>query len=191
MTANNANNLFTIGILGSGQLGRMISIASSQLGLRTHIFAPDAKNSPAGEIAHHTTTATYDDKIALTSFAKSVDVITSEFENVPADVMNFLADYCPVSPGHLALHTAQHRIREKTLALNLGISTPKFWPISNNSELKSAMQKHGQPCILKKCTLGYDGKGQVSINPNDNLDAAFESLGTNDAILEEKVDKSR
>lgn len=187
MISNNTDSLFTIGILGSGQLGRMISIASSQLGLRTHIFAPDAKNSPAGEIAHHTTTATYDDEIALTSFAKSVDVITSEFENVPATVMGLLADYCPVSPGHLALHTAQHRIREKSLALDLGISTPKFWPITNSSELKSAMKNHGLPCILKKCTLGYDGKGQVSINPDDNLDAAFESLGTRDAVLEEKV----
>ncbi len=187
MNPSNTNKVTTIGILGSGQLGRMLTVASSQLGLRTHIFAPDAKDSPAGEIAHYTTTADYDDKIALTSFAKSVDVVTSEFENVPASVMNFLSDHCPVSPGYLALHTAQHRIREKTLAQELGIATPRFWPINTLSELKSTMRDYMLPCILKKCTLGYDGKGQVSIKPGDNLDAAFESLGTKDAILEERV----
>ena len=187
MTASSTNNKFTIGILGSGQLGRMLSIASAQLGLCTHIFAPDAKNSPAGEVAHNTTTAAYEDKRAIASFAANVDVVTSEFENVPATVMDLLSDYCPVSPGHLALHTAQHRIREKTLAREVGISTPKFWPITNSSELKSAMQEHGHSGILKKCTLGYDGKGQVRIKPGDNFDTAFKSLGTTDAILEESV----
>jgi 5-(carboxyamino)imidazole ribonucleotide synthase len=188
MTVGITDNIITIGILGSGQLGRMLSIACAQLGIRTHIYAPNAENSPAGEIAHHTTTAAYDDDLALAAFAANVDVITSEFENVPATVMDLLADYCPVSPGHAALHTAQHRIREKTLARELSIETPKFWPITTAAELKSAMREHGLPCILKTCTLGYDGKGQVHIKPGDDIEAAFDSLGTHDAILEEMVE---
>ena len=188
MTVGITNSAATIGVLGSGQLGRMFVIACAQLGLRTHIYAPDAENSPAGEIAHHTTTASYDNDEALAAFAASVDVITSEIENVPAKVMDLLAKYCPVSPGYAVLHTAQHRIREKTLARELGISTPRFWPITNAKELKSAMREHGLPAILKKCTLGYDGKGQVRITPGDDMEAAFDSLCTHDAILEEMVE---
>ena len=187
MTRTNPASV-TIGILGSGQLGRMLAIAAAQLGLRTHVFAPDADNSPAGDIAHSTTTASYDDTAALATFAADVDVITSEFENVPATIMDLLADICPVSPGRIALHTAQHRIREKTLARELGIATPKFWPIASASDLKAAMRGHGLPGIMKTCTLGYDGKGQVRIKPGDDMDAAFDSLGTDDAILEEMVD---
>ena len=188
MSEASNNPLKTIGILGSGQLGRMLAIAAAELGIRAHIYAPDADNSPAGEVAHKATRASYDDVAALTAFAASVDVVTSEFENVPASVMPLLAAHCPASPGEAALHTAQHRIREKNLARELGIDTPQFWPISNADDLKSAMRAHGRPCILKTCTLGYDGKGQVRINPSDDLDAAFASLGTDDAILEEMVD---
>ena len=115
-------------------------------------------------------------------------MITSEFENVPAAVMDILADMCPVSPGRAALHTAQHRIREKTLARELGIATPQFWPVSSAGDLKAAMRGHRLPGILKTCTLGYDGKGQVRIKPSDDMEAAFDSLGTDDAILEEMVD---
>jgi 5-(carboxyamino)imidazole ribonucleotide synthase len=188
MTISSNDNSIAIGILGSGQLGRMLSFACVQLGLRTHIYAPNAKDSPAGEIAHRTTTAAYDDDVAIATFAASVDVVTSEFENVPAELMNIIADYCPVSPGHAALHTSQHRIREKTLARELGISTPKFWPVTTALELKSAMRECRLPGILKKCTEGYDGKGQVRIKPSDDMEATFNSLGTNDAILEEMVE---
>jgi 5-(carboxyamino)imidazole ribonucleotide synthase len=188
MNTANPDRVKTIGILGSGQLGRMLAIAAAQLGIRSHIYAPDAANSPAGDIAHQTTTASYDDTAALAAFAATVDAVTSEFENVPAEVMATLGADCAVSPGEAALHTAQHRIREKTLARKLGIETPKFWPITSSPDLKVAMQEHGRPCILKTCTLGYDGKGQVRIKPTDDLDAAFASLGTDDAILEEMVD---
>jgi 5-(carboxyamino)imidazole ribonucleotide synthase len=186
MTETNPASV-TIGILGSGQLGRMLAIAAAQLGLRTHVFAPDAGNSPAGDVAHRATTASYDDTAALAIFAADVDVITSEFENVPATVMDLLANICPVSPGHTALHTAQHRIREKSLARELGIATPQFWPIASASDLKAAMRGHGLPGIMKNCTLGYDGKGQVKVKPGDDMDAAFDSLGKDDAILEEMV----
>ena len=188
MTQNTPTSVKTIGILGSGQLGRMLAIAAAQLGLRTHIYAPDAKNSPAGDIAHRATTAPYHDNAALAAFAKDVDVITSEFENVPATVMDVFADICPVSPGRAALHTAQHRIREKTLARELGIATPQFWPVTSAEDLKAAMRGHGLPGILKSSSLGYDGKGQVRIKLGDDMDAAFDSLATDDAILEELVD---
>ncbi len=177
----------TIGILGSGQLGRMLVIAASQLGLRTHVYAPDAENSPAGDIAHDRTEAAYDDHAALARFASSIDAVTSEFENVPASTMATLAKTCLASPGEAALHTAQHRIREKTLARDLGIDTPRFWSVTDSTSLAAAMADLNADAILKTCQLGYDGKGQVRISPGDDLDVAFAALGTADAILEEMV----
>jgi len=177
----------TIGILGSGQLGRMLVIAASQLGLRTHVYAPDANNSPAGDIAHDRTEAAYDDLAALAGFASAIDGVTSEFENVPASTMATLAKTCLASPGEAALHTAQHRIREKTLARDLGIDTPRFWSVTDTASLAAAMADLNADAILKTCQLGYDGKGQVRISPGDDLDAAFAALGTADAILEEMV----
>jgi 5-(carboxyamino)imidazole ribonucleotide synthase len=177
----------TIGILGSGQLGRMLVIAASQLGLRTHVYAPDANNSPAGDIAHDRTEAAYDDLAALAGFASAIDAVTSEFENVPASTMATLAKTCLASPGEAALHTAQHRIREKTLARDLGIDTPRFWSVTDTASLAAAMADLNADAILKTCQLGYDGKGQVRISPGDDLDAAFAALGTADAILEEMV----
>jgi 5-(carboxyamino)imidazole ribonucleotide synthase len=176
-----------IGILGSGQLGRMLVIAASQLGLRTHVYAPDANNSPAGDIAHDRTEAAYDDLAALAGFASAIDAVTSEFENVPASTMATLAKTCLASPGEAALHTAQHRIREKTLARDLGIDTPRFWSVTDTASLAAAMADLNADAILKTCQLGYDGKGQVRISPGDDLDAAFAALGTADAILEEMV----
>ena len=177
----------TIGILGSGQLGRMLVIAASQLGLRTHVYAPDAHNSPAGDIAHNRTEAAYNDLTALADFASKIDAVTSEFENVPARTMATLAKTCLASPGEAALHTAQHRIREKTLARDLGINTPRFWSVTDTTSLATAMADLNADAILKTCQLGYDGKGQVQISPGDDLDAAFAALGTTDAILEEMV----
>ena len=177
----------TIGILGSGQLGRMIAIAAAQLGLRAHIYAPDANSSPAGDIAYATTTAAYDDGDALATFAQSIDVVTSEFENVPARVMDILGAHCPVSPGQAALHTAQNRIREKTLARELDIDTPRFWHVTTAAELSAAMAALAGPAILKTCEMGYDGKGQARITPDDNADEIFTSLGSDNLILEEMI----
>ncbi|MDC1383208.1 5-(carboxyamino)imidazole ribonucleotide synthase [Candidatus Puniceispirillum sp.] len=193
MSQKSQNNLSmftpqkTIGILGSGQLGRMLVIAASQLGLRTHVYAPDASNSPAGDIAHESTQANYDDRKSLALFANNIDAVTSEFENVPASTMAFLSQHCLVSPGQAALHTAQHRIREKKLAQKLGIKTPAFWHIANVADLHAAMTELNGNGILKTCQLGYDGKGQAKISSGDDLDVIFKSLQTNDAILEEMV----
>ena len=178
----------TIGILGSGQLGRMLVVAAAQLGIKTHIFAPDANCSPAGEVASNATTAAYDDYAALDQFAASVDVITSEFENVPSQTMVHLAQIRPVSPGTTALHIAQHRVREKNLARQHGILTPDFWHVTNAGSLHHAMAELQGRGVLKTCQLGYDGKGQIWIDPSDDLDASFAALGSDDAILEAAVD---
>ena len=178
----------TIGILGSGQLGRMLVIAAAQLGIKTHIFAPDANNSPAGEMATTNTTANYDDYAALDRFAASVDVITSEFENVPSQTMAHLAQKCPVSPGTTALHISQHRVREKNFAHQNGILTPDFWHVTDSSSLHHAMAELQGRGVLKTCQLGYDGKGQIWIDPSDDLNTSFAALGSDDAILEAAVD---
>ena len=178
----------TIGILGSGQLGRMLVLAAAQLGVKTHIFAPDANCSPAGEIATATTTAAYDDYPALDQFATSIDVVTSEFENVPSETMAYLEKLRPVSPGTMALHIAQHRIREKNFAKQHGILTPDFWHINDATSLRKAMAELQGRGVLKTCQLGYDGRGQIWIDPSDDLDASFAALGSNDAILEAAVD---
>ena len=178
----------TIGILGSGQLGRMLVIAAAELGIKTHIFAPDGYKSPAGEIASSVTTAAYDDYAALDQFAASVDVVTSEFENVPSDTMAHLAQFCTVSPGTTALHIAQHRVREKNFARQHGILTPDFWHVTDAASLHHAMDRLQGRGVLKRCQLGYDGKGQIWINPGDDLNTSFAKLGSNDAILEAAVD---
>jgi len=176
-----------IGILGSGQLGRMLAIAAAQLGLQTHVFAPDADTSPAGQVATLTTTAAYDDVAALRRFAAGVDAVTSEFENVPATTMEVIGATCLASPGAAALRAAQHRIAEKTLAADLGIQTPRYWQIRNIMDLTAAMETLDGPAILKTCQLGYDGKGQRRLRPGDDLAAAFAELGSDDAILEEMI----
>ena len=139
----------TIGILGAGQLGRMIAIAAAQMGIRAHIFAPDAKDSPAAEVAQTFTQANYDDADALAAFGRSIDAVTSEFENVPATTMDMLAAFCPVSPGHDALHLAQNRLREKTLAARLGIQTPSFWAVRSADDLAFALSDLKGKGVLK------------------------------------------
>ena len=176
-----------IGILGGGQLGRMLAIAAAQLGLKTHIYAPDADTSPAGEVATRTTTASYDDTTALRDFAAGMDAVTSEFENVPAATMEVIGKSCLASPGAAALHAAQHRIAEKTLAAGLGIPTPRYWQVRNLEDLTVAMEALYAPAILKTCRLGYDGKGQRRLSPGDDLEAALADLNSDDAILEEMI----
>lgn len=186
-TLANAGTI-TIGILGSGQLGRMLAIAAAQLGIKTHIYAPDAADSPAAQVATYSTTAEYDDHAALRVFAGGVDVVTTEFENVPAETMSVISEFCPASPGQAALKTAQHRIKEKSLADELGIATPRFWHVRHADDLAKAMAELQGPGILKTCRLGYDGKGQIRISPQDDANTTMSALGSDDAILEEMVE---
>jgi len=175
-----------LGILGGGQLGRMTAIAAAELGYKVHIFAPQG-DAPACDFAFATTRADYTDDDALKSFGMAVDAVTSEFENVPATVMDTLAQYAPVSPGRAALEVAQHRIAEKTLATNIGIAVPRFAAITSAQDLASAMADMPHGAILKTCRLGYDGKGQARLAGGDDLDAAWQSLGSDDCILEERI----
>ena len=180
----------TIGILGSGQLGRMTAIAAAQMGIRAHIFAPDANSSPAAEVAHSATQAPYEDEAALATFGQSIDAVTSEFENVPAATMDILAKHCPVSPGHDALHVAQNRLREKTLASELGIATPAFWAVRSADDLAAALSALSGKGVLKTTEQGYDGKGQMRIATGDDASTIWAGMNTGEAILESFINFS-
>ena len=174
-----------IGVLGGGQLGRMIIEAASQLGYQAHVFAPDG-DSPATDIAAKTTRANYDDEPAIRHFAENVDSVVCEFENVPAQTMDMIADLVPVSPGGRALATAQHRLAEKNLARKLEISTPRYAAVSDVDTLCAALNTFGSG-ILKTCRFGYDGKGQVRLEKDADAAAALAALKSDDLILEEVV----
>lgn len=179
----------TIGILGSGQLGRMIALAAAELGMRAHIFAPDAEGSPAGDVAFATTTASYDDKQALLAFADQIDGITSEFENVPSSALACLAQHLPkVSPSIKALDTAQDRLNEKSMARQLGILTPDYWQIDTQSDLENALALLSGKGVLKTRRDGYDGKGQMRVASGDDSHAIYQEIGGKPLILESFVD---
>lgn len=177
----------TIGILGGGQLGRMLSVAASRLGFKTHIYEPGA-NPPAGDVAHRVTTADYDDTAALTAFANSVDVITYEFENIPTSALDLLETLRPIRPGRAALATSQDRLIEKTFLQGLGLLTAPFVDITDRASLDRALADIGTPAILKTRTLGYDGKGQSRIMSANDADRAFADMAGAPAILEGFVD---
>ena len=151
----------TIGILGGGQLGRMLSAAASRLGLRCHIYEPGA--APAGDVAWRVTTAPYEDEAALRAFAESVDVITYEFENVPTSALDLLESLRPIRPGRRALAVSQDRLTEKTFLNEIGLATAPFADVPDQSALDEAIARIGRPSILKTRRMGYDGKGQVRI----------------------------
>jgi 5-(carboxyamino)imidazole ribonucleotide synthase len=173
----------TIGILGGGQLGRMIAMAAAQLGLKTHIYAPDS-DSPAFDVAGAHTIAAYEDEAALTGFAHSVDVITYEFENVPFRTAEVLAEICPVRPNPRALATSQDRLVEKQFLTGLGIATAPYAQVDDAGALARAVAQVGRPSILKTRRFGYDGKGQTILREGSDLAVTFRSLGGVAAILE-------
>ncbi len=173
----------TIGILGGGQLGRMLSLAASRLGFRTHIYCPD-KASPAFEATPHKTVATYDDLSALAAFAAVVDVITYEFENVPAGTAEFLSPLKPLRPGANALAIAQDRLVEKTFIGKLGIPVTPHRAIYATTDLAPALAALGAPAILKTTRLGYDGKGQRKVASLASAEAAFADLAPHPLVME-------
>lgn len=176
----------TIGILGGGQLGRMLALAAARLGLRCHVFSPDP-DSPAFDVVQRATCAEYADVAALETFAADVDVITYEFENIPSGTAMVLAARRPVLPDPAILEITQDRLAEKTFVRNLGIATADFADVSNLADLKKAVARIGLPSVLKTRRFGYDGKGQVMLRRIDELEAAWESLETSSAILEEFI----
>lgn len=152
----------SIGILGGGQLGRMLSVAASRLGLRCHIYEP-APEAPAGDVAWRLTTAPYEDAAALEAFAATVDVITYEFENVPTSALDLLESRRPIRPGRRALAVSQDRLVEKTFLNGIGLATAPFADVPGEGDLDAALMAIGRPAILKTRRMGYDGKGQVRI----------------------------
>lgn len=177
------NNVKTIGILGGGQLGRMLSVAASRLGLKTHIFEPSA-NPPAGQVADMVTTASYDDEAALKAFAASVDVITFEFENIPTSALDLLESLRPIHPPRAALATSQDRLTEKNFLQGLGLQTAPFADVQNADDLAQAIETIGTPAILKTRTMGYDGKGQARIMSPADADTALADMAGASSILE-------
>lgn len=173
----------TLGILGGGQLGRMIAMAAAQLGLRTHIYAPE-KNSPAFDVATEHTLAAYDDEAALIRFAKAVDVVTYEFENVPGETAAILSAHAPLAPNAKALVVSQDRLVEKSFIADLGIPVAPFAEVSDPASLEEAVSRIGRPSVLKTRRFGYDGKGQAMIRPETDLAAAWEAVGRAPSILE-------
>ena len=173
----------TIGIVGGGQLGRMLARAASRMGYKTHIFTPD-KDSPASHVATKTTIGAYQDTAALRAFGQSVDMVTFEFENIPAETLEMLDTLVAVRPKPSVLFTTRHRLREKEFIRKLGIATAPFYPVISEKSLAEAIHKIGTPAVLKTTELGYDGKGQVVINDAADAMAAWAQLGKTECILE-------
>jgi 5-(carboxyamino)imidazole ribonucleotide synthase len=173
----------TIGILGGGQLGRMLAMAAARLGLRCQVFSPDP-DSPAFDVVLNGTCAEYADVEALELFANDVDLITYEFENVPAAAAMILAARRPVLPDRKILETTQDRLAEKDFVKRLGIGTADYADVSSAVTLRAAMSRIGLPAVLKTRRFGYDGKGQAIIRDGDDPDEIWDNLGTRSAILE-------
>ncbi|MGO8832022.1 MAG: 5-(carboxyamino)imidazole ribonucleotide synthase [Roseiarcus sp.] len=180
----------TIGILGAGQLGRMLAMAAARLGLRSHVFAPEAE-APAFDVASARTIGAYEDEAALASFAEGVDVVTYEFENVPTRCADFLAARRPVRPDARALAVTQDRLAEKSFLNRLGLKTAPFLAVEDAGALVRAVAALGRPAILKTRRFGYDGKGQAPIREGSNLPALHRALGGAPTILEGFVNFER
>ena len=179
----------TIGILGGGQLGRMLSVAAARLGFRTCILEPGA-DCPASHVAHRHIQAAYDDADALARFADQVDVITYEFENIPTTALDILESLRPINPGRRALATSQDRLTEKQFLRDLGLQTAPFAAVDSLADLELAVAEIGVPSILKTRTLGYDGKGQARLKTSDDIASAHTAMAGAPSILEGFIDFS-
>ena len=179
-----------IGILGGGQLGRMLAVAAARLGYRSHIYEPGA-NPPAADVAHALTTASYEDHAALIAFADAVDVITYEFENVPTAALDLLEARRPIRPNRRALAISQDRIAEKDFLTGIGLTCAPYAAVTAAADLDAALARIGVPAILKTTRLGYDGKGQARITAPADAPAALAAMQGAPAVLEGFVTFSR
>ena len=176
----------TLGVMGSGQLGRMFAIAARRMGYRVHAFSPDS-DTPTGQVADLETTAAYDDEAAVREFAKSVAVLTFEFENVPSQTIKWASAHCPVRPSGNVLHVCQHRLREKEFLAGAGIPVAPFRKIESAAQLVAAAAEIGLPGVLKTAAFGYDGKGQRKLRPGDDLAEAWRPFAGQPAVVEKFI----
>jgi 5-(carboxyamino)imidazole ribonucleotide synthase len=177
----------TIGVLGSGQLGRMFAMAARRMGYLVHTFSPDT-DTPTGQISDVEITADYRDLDAVRRFARGVDVVTFEFENVPSACVEAVAEFAPVRPGGHVLRVAQHRLREKTFLRDKGFPVTPFRAVGSLADLEQGLADFGAPCVLKTAGFGYDGKGQQKINAPEQAAAAFAAMNGQEAVLEAFID---
>lgn len=180
----------TIGVLGSGQLGRMFAIAARRMGYRVRTLSPEI-DTPTGQIADEEIRAAYDDLDAVREFARQVDVITFEFENVPADAVHLAEEFVPVRPAGSVLHTTQHRLREKRFLTRHGFPVAPFREVSDPIALEAALAELGCPAVLKTAGFGYDGKGQARISSRDAAAEVWRRHAEQEMVLEAFVDFAR
>lgn len=173
----------TIGVMGGGQLARMLAMSAAQLGYHVHIYSPII-DAPAQEVSHRTTIASYRDEATLAQFAASVDVVTVEFENIPATTAAFLSAHVPFYPSPTLFAICQHRLSEKAFIRECGSDTAQYYPATSLQELHHAVARLDTPCIAKHTREGYDGKGQARIHHADECSAVWESLGGCELIVE-------
>ncbi|MCC6292163.1 MAG: 5-(carboxyamino)imidazole ribonucleotide synthase [Bryobacterales bacterium] len=177
----------TVGVLGSGQLGRMFAIAARRMGYRVYTFSPD-DDTPTGQVSDLEVKASYDDLDAVRRFAQSVSVVTFEFENVSSAATAAAAEFAPVRPSGQVLHLTQHRRREKTFLRDQGFPVTQFEVVNSLDQLPHAIAELGLPAVLKSAGFGYDGKGQARIHSDTNLAAAYQQAGGGECVLEAFVD---
>ena len=175
-----------LGVLGSGQLGRMFTIAARRMGYRVHTYSPDS-DTPTGQVADVEVVASYDDADALRAFAGKVNVVTFEFENVPSAATEVLASMVPVRPSPLALHVAQQRAREKRFLAAHGIPTVPFEVVTAAAELTTALERLGTPAIVKTAAFGYDGKGQQTAHTASDGARIWTALGGGELVVEKRI----
>jgi 5-(carboxyamino)imidazole ribonucleotide synthase len=180
----------TVGVLGSGQLGRMFAMAARRLGYRVHTFSPD-HDTPTGQVADLEVAAPYDDLDAVAAFARQVAVVTFEFENVPAATVEAAAAHAAVRPSGRVLHIAQQRLREKGFLAAAGLPVPRFVAVRSFEDLEKGLEAIGVPAVLKQAAWGYDGKGQTRIDTAADAHSAWAAVGRQESILEAFVDFER
>jgi 5-(carboxyamino)imidazole ribonucleotide synthase len=173
----------TLGLLGGGQLGRMFALAARKMGYRVHALDP-GEDCPAGQVADVEVRASFDDLGAAREMARSVSVMTVEFENIASAMLEAVAEICPMRPGAFVLHTVQHRLREKTFLASKGFPVTPFREINSETDLRQAVSELGLPAVLKTAAFGYDGKGQQKLTADTDLSEAFANLGGAQGILE-------
>jgi 5-(carboxyamino)imidazole ribonucleotide synthase len=177
----------TVGVLGSGQLGRMFAMAARRMGYRVHTFSPD-QDTPAGQVSDREVIASYDDLDAVREFARNVSAVTFEFENVPAATAAAAAEFAPVRPSGEVLHITQHRLREKNFLAQSGLPVTPFRRVAALDELRGAVDELGLPAVLKSAGFGYDGKGQFKISRVEELEQGWQAVGEQESVLEAFID---